>query len=270
MSVKGAESKLILGQVKATQVELKADMDKRTIKGYVATWTADEVGDIIKPGAFAKTIRERGPKQTSDGIRSKIKCGYNHRRIIGLPQVLKEDDYGVYAENKVDKTACDDEILEKIRSGTIDSNSFMYDVIDWDWDMESGLRVLKEIRMYEEGPVDFPANEAAVILGLKSHLNQMFDNVDGFMKDLREGKLVNHLNEERVRNAIEALSALLPGIAGKDAAGATTPTSEPTPPVEEPRVEEEEQKDSEPPLGELLTSRLLCKLKVVRAAFEPK
>ena len=42
-------------------IELKEtaiDMSARTIEGYAATFDLDQVGDIIHPGAFTKTIDE--------------------------------------------------------------------------------------------------------------------------------------------------------------------------------------------------------------------
>ena len=67
-----------------TKPRVKKKGDGRTIYGYAATWDEDTIGDIIVKGAFSKTIKERGPRNTEDGIRSKIKLGYNHGVMVGI------------------------------------------------------------------------------------------------------------------------------------------------------------------------------------------
>lgn len=151
---------------KPAELKMDGDGEGRTIFGYMATWDEDSIGDIIVPGAFAKTIAERGPRETPDGIRSQIKIGYNHGKIIGIPTVLKEDDTGLYYEGRIANTQLGNEVLQLVKEGVVDVNSFAFDIIKSD--EKDGKRYLKELKVYEGGPVDFACNEVAWMGGAKA------------------------------------------------------------------------------------------------------
>lgn len=153
---------------------LIADMDvdygQRIIQGYFSKFTPDPIGDLTRKGTFTKTINERGPKETPRGVRSKIKMGFNHGEVIGIPISIQEDDTGAYYEGKVDETELGDKILTRVKSGSLDACSFEYSVINSqpvDGD-KSVRRILTEVKLYELGPVDYPMHEDAIIYGMKS------------------------------------------------------------------------------------------------------
>jgi len=197
--------------------DFKADMAGRTISGYAATWDLDQYQDAITPGAFARTIQDRGPRMRPDGrVSCKIKLGYNHGPIVGVPTVLREDSMGLYFEAKVDATPLGDEVLTRIASGSLDSCSFAFDVIDSEW-RQDGVRLLKELRLYELGPVDYPANEAAILLGIKSQLATQ-------LGEIKAGRVLSAANQQLLQDAISALTALLDSSGG---------SPEPAPHVEE-------------------------------------
>ena len=195
------------------------DVKSRTVVGYASTWDADLGGDRMIPGCFKKTAEERGPKLGPDGkIHSRIKIGYNHWEVIGLPLKMTEDEVGLYTEYRVDDTQSGVDVLKRIESGTIDSMSFSYDVIQKDYNPETGERLLKEVKVYEFGPVDYPMNEMAMILGMKSLQGQLKQLDPEFLHSLRElkvGRVLSSANLAKVQAAVEALTALLEA-AGKD------------------------------------------------------
>ena len=132
---------------------------ERKIIGYAAAFgNVDRVKDIIKPGAFKKTIREN----------KGIKVFYNHSTPIGRPEIMREDEKGLYTESKISATAKGDEILQLVADGVISEMSIAYETLDFSIDVKSGIRTLKELKLFEYGPVDFGANEAAVITGVKA------------------------------------------------------------------------------------------------------
>ena len=142
--------------VKAADVSVS----ERKIIGYAASFgNIDSVQDVIKSGAFKKTLRERGKA---------IKVFYNHSYPIGKPEVMREEEKGLYTESKVSNTPRGDEVLALVKDGVITDMSIGYEVIDFGMDNKTGIRTLKEIKLYEFGPVDFGANEQAVITGVKS------------------------------------------------------------------------------------------------------
>lgn len=149
---------------------IKADnfeVEGRTIIGYAAAFgNKDRVGDIIEPGAFKKTLRERSPK-----------VFYNHTYPIGTPIKMREDSTGLYTESRLSKTARADEILELVKDGVIGEMSIAYEVVKEDYDNAKKVRTLRELKLYEYGPVDFAANESAVITGVKQ-LTERIKNAD--------------------------------------------------------------------------------------------
>jgi len=150
--------------IKAADVSVS----ERIIMGHAASFgNVDKVQDTIKAGAFKKTLRERGKV---------IKTFYNHARPIGKPVVIREDDKGLYTESKISPTPLGDEVLALVADGVITDMSIGYEVVDFGQDAKSGIRTLKEIRLYEFGPVDFGANDQALITGVKSLADSIREN----------------------------------------------------------------------------------------------
>jgi len=138
------------------------DMDERTFKGYASTWDEDKVGDVIHQGSFIKSINEAFPAK-------RIKVLWQHSEPLGMPTEMYEDNYGLYVKGKVSKTRLGDEALELMRDGVVDRMSigFMIPQGKADYD-EDGIRHIREVKLMEFSPVTFPANEAAIITGVKN------------------------------------------------------------------------------------------------------
>lgn len=162
---------ICLGQIKSEKaMELKSyeitksevDLDERTFEGYASTWSEDQVGDVIHRGAFMKSISEAFPAK-------RIKVLWQHSEPLGMPIEMREDDYGLWVKAKVSKTRLGDEALELMRDGVIDRMSIGFSIpkgkADFD---EKGVRHIREAKLMEFSPVTFPANEAAMITGVKN------------------------------------------------------------------------------------------------------
>lgn len=151
---------------------------ERKIIGYAAAFgNEDRARDIIKPGAFKKTIKERGKQ---------IKVFYNHMIPIGRPEVMREEDKGLYTESKISATAKGDEVLQLVADRVITEMSVAYETIDFAYDAKTGVRTLKELKLFEYGPVDFGANEAAVITGIKAFTDRVATGRPVDMRHLAE------------------------------------------------------------------------------------
>ena len=165
-----------------------AEVEGRTIIGYASTFgNRDLVGDIVVAGAFKKTLSERKPK-----------VFYNHMYPIGSPVEIREDSKGLYTESKMSRTPRADEILELVKDGVINEMSIAYEVLQYEDDSEKGVRYLKELKLFEYGPVDFPANENAVIEGVKTLADR-----------LRRGKKLDSGSIESINVAIDTLKQIL-------------------------------------------------------------
>lgn len=144
-----------------TLKESSVDMDARTFEGYAATWDLDQVADVIHPGAFSKSIREAFPAK-------RIKVLWQHRDPIGIPIEMREDEKGLWVKGRISKTALGDEALELMRDEVVDRMSIGFSIPAGKAEMDGdGIRHIKEVKLMEFSPVTFPANEAAVITGVK-------------------------------------------------------------------------------------------------------
>lgn len=145
---------------KRDSLELRAiDGTEGEFEGYIAVWdTIDSYNSKFQRGCFKKTIQERS---------NKIKVFYNHEHLVGSSQEIREDDHGVYVRGKlnlaVEKAQ---ECYAFLRDGTLDGLSFGFRTIQEGF--EAGVRVIKEVQLFEYGPVIFPANSAAEIIDVRS------------------------------------------------------------------------------------------------------
>lgn len=182
-------------------------VEGRMISGYASVFgNIDKVGDIVEKGAFKKTLRERGKR---------IKFYYNHTHPLGLPVKIGEDDTGLFAESKVSKTWKGDEVLELVKDGVIDEMSIAYEVMQYD-PRKNGGRNLKELKLHEFGPVDFGANDKAVILGVKNLINNMekrevdedlYNEVKDCLQKLES--MISYKKEEPSEDTQESLQSTL-------------------------------------------------------------
>lgn len=230
--------------------ELKADFGQRLIEGYASVFNVvDLVGDVVMPGAFAKTITERQPRKL-------IKCFYDHSIPIGMPVELREDSRGLFTVNRISNVPEGDKVLQFVADGVCAHMSFAYDVIGREIVQREGaepIRRLTELKLYEEGPVHWPANEQAELLGMKQ-LAEALREARAKAPDLRallakkgylrdsEIDLVQVLGAAITKAVTDAITALAAGEPERSAddgevaplvetpAPATTPGSEPPPP----------------------------------------
>lgn len=147
--------------------------DGNTLVGYGAvtgTWTDIEgwngaFKEQIAPGAFKRTIANNG---------NRVKVMFNHgmdptigQKPLGKPSVLEERTKGLWLEVPLDETSYNQDLKASLRSGSIDGMSFAFDVLDEDWNEERTERTIKEVRLYEVGPVTWPAYETTTV-GIRS------------------------------------------------------------------------------------------------------
>lgn len=121
----------------------------------------------VNKGAFAKTFTERNRPPV-------VTFNHGHdvhgRQSLGVPSVLREDDAGPFYEVPLLDTSYNRDLLPGLRQGAYGA-SYMFQVIREEWDDEPGVsdhnpagipeRTIKEARLFEFGPVTFPADELA-------------------------------------------------------------------------------------------------------------
>lgn len=174
-------------QYKAVTAPIK-DLDE--VKGYVAGYFStknvrDSMGDIIVDGAFKRTIEERGPK----GTRA-IKTLYQHNPawLLAVPDVLEEDQMGLYYENTISRTSVGEDVIKLIMDEVITEQSIGYVVMDLDFDDERDAMLLTEIKLYEGSYVTWGANSLTPIVDAKgTHFDEMEQRLVTIEKALRKG-----------------------------------------------------------------------------------
>lgn len=158
------------------------------------------------PGAFKRTIAAHNAAQRVD-VHS-IKTLFNHGmdmyvndKLLGDVTDAREESDSPITVTRLWNTSYNRDLLPGLRSGAYGS-SFMFRVVKDEWDNEPGAsdhnpdglpeRTLKEVRVYEAGPVTWPANPAASA-GMRS-----MSATDAFYEHLarREPERVSELRSQ--------------------------------------------------------------------------
>lgn len=152
----------------------------------------------VAPGAFTKTFSERA---------ADIKVLFQHGmdfqvgdKVLGQTQELTEDSVGAFYEVELFDTTYNADLLPGLRAGVYGS-SFRFRVTKDEWANEpepsdhnpNGIpeRTIREVNVFEFGPVTFPANPEATA-GVRSmtdafyeHEPQRFQEAARHARDLR-------------------------------------------------------------------------------------
>lgn len=148
-----------------------ADEGNGKIEGYASTWIrkADSYGDVVKQGAFTRTLKERW-----NGGKG-IPLLWAHRMddlaaFIGKADA-DEDEKGLHFVAEFDDTEEAQRVRELYKDGRLKSFSFAYDVkAAGQVTLEDGMKAneLQELDLYEISCVTVPANDDATVLDIKS------------------------------------------------------------------------------------------------------
>lgn len=132
--------------------------------GYASVFgELDNHNDVILPGAFEHTLLER-----HFGRNVKLLWQHEQKEPIGFFVKILEDEHGLYVEGKILlEVQKGREAYELLKSGAVGGLSIGYNVVDYSIDTETGIRLIKQVDLFEISLVTFPANEAAGVLEVK-------------------------------------------------------------------------------------------------------
>lgn len=171
--------------------------DEPGFSGYAAHhWSVDSYYTAIKPGAFRKTLRERG---------SRIPVLWQHDTNfpIGRPTELKEDKTGLRFSARIsENTTHGRDVMALLRDEVPLGMSFGFatikdraatddDPLDFTQvkTKAADVRVIEEIKLYEISAVTFAANEQAVINDVRAQAEA--DALHSLIEHIRAGTLTD-------------------------------------------------------------------------------
>ena len=160
------------------------DVSNRKVTGYLSAFdNVDHDNDIIVKGAFQKSIKERF---------NNIFFLYQHNweKPLGKFTSLVEDEKGLYFEAEIVQTSYGIDQLKLYESGLVKEHSIGFQTIKSDRE-SSGLRTIKEVKLYEGSAVTLGANSNTPFLGFKSELKQTNDLITKITGLIRNGDLTD-------------------------------------------------------------------------------
>ena len=166
------------------------DTKRRIVTGYASAFNnRDTQGEIVRPGAFTKTVAEWGPEG-----KNRIAHLYQHNAmsVLGKPTKLIEDETGLYFESKIANTTFGKDVLILYDEGIINEHSIGYEVVKHIWDEETQTRDLIEMKLYEYSSVTWGANEETPFTGFASfnpmkseHYDKVSEQITALQKALK-------------------------------------------------------------------------------------
>lgn len=153
--------------------------DGLTLEGYAAVFESPtqidswegQFTETLARGAFAKTISERTPVLQFDHG--------THPMIGSIPlgsiQHLREDDKGLFVRARLSNNWLIEPVRDAIADGGVSGMSFRFSVPDGKdtWNRGRTERTIHEVRLYELGPVVFPAYEDTSVGVRSDHLARL-------------------------------------------------------------------------------------------------
>ena len=142
---------------RAFALELKGLTEKGEFSGLASTYgNVDQVGDIVEPGAFTKTLASSKERPLL----------WNHRDPIGTVQ-LTDSPIGLLVRGRlslaIQKGA---EAYTLLQDRVVTGLSIGFETIRSD--LSGAVRHLREVRLWEVSLTWIPANQRALITAVKS------------------------------------------------------------------------------------------------------
>jgi HK97 family phage prohead protease len=188
-------------RTKAAQTIKDMDSERREVAVYLSIFdNIDADNDMIKKGAFKKSIQERGPESTGN---RKIAYLRHHDWDwqIGKWLKLEEDDKGLFAVGQLGRSTAGSDAFLDYEDGIIREHSigfqYIQDKIRYveDPQMEQGgYFMITEVKLYEGSAVTLGANDLTETVGVmkseqkKEKADKLQREINTVIKTLANGK----------------------------------------------------------------------------------
>ncbi|WP_420408892.1 HK97 family phage prohead protease [Hoeflea sp.] len=135
-----------------------------SFSGYASLFGAIDLGrDVIEPGAFKASLRQRGPGD--------VRMLYQHDpdQPIGRWLSIREDDRGLHVEGKLSLgVARAREVHELMKSGALDGLSIGFQTLRSRNEAKGGVRRIMSADLWEISVVTFPMQPGARVTAVKA------------------------------------------------------------------------------------------------------
>lgn len=147
--------------------------------GYASIFSVkDTGGDIVEPGAFARTLKNRPAKDV------RLLWQHDPREPIGVIHALKEDQQGLRVEGQLLLEIERAKALHLlIQAGALDALSIGYKVVSSRADQGARARRLTDIELWEVSFVTFPMQPLARLMQAKT-LPTTIREYEAFLRDV--------------------------------------------------------------------------------------
>jgi len=181
--------------------ELKdMDSENRRVAVYLSTFnTIDSDNDMIMPGAFTKSLEERGVNSASNRKIAFLRH-HNWEMQIGKWVELAQDEKGLYAVGELGRSTMGEDAFKDYEDGIIREHSigfkYIADKIKWVEDSSmanKGYFQINEVKLYEGSAVTFGANEFTNVVEVKGEekieqAHKISNEIEILTKALANGK----------------------------------------------------------------------------------
>jgi hypothetical protein len=155
----------------------EADRKLGIVTGYFSHFNnVDSDGDIIRPGAFKKSIKENGPNSALPRIKHLL--NHNSSQPLGVLNSLKEDSTGLLYESQVGTHSLGQDFIKMIESGLITEHSIGFEIVkrnqlqsyeQYIKNPSAGWYEITEVKLYEGSSLTaWGANPLTPLTSLKS------------------------------------------------------------------------------------------------------
>jgi HK97 family phage prohead protease len=186
-------------EIKNIPLEVK-DMDSvgRRVKVMLAHFNnIDSDRDVIRKGAFAKSIQERGANTTTNRKIAFLRY-HDWEHPIGKFISLEETDEGLLAVGELGRSSKANDAFLDYQDGIIREHSIGFNYIQDKMQLvgegEQAYFEIKEVILWEGSAVTFGANSLTPVLDVskaeakQDYLKELNEQMGGYLKALRNGQ----------------------------------------------------------------------------------
>lgn len=217
-------------EVKSVSFKLEdIDENSRKVVGYLSAFDKkDSDSDIIRFGAFKKSLQERGVDSESNRKIAHLRQ-HDWNWQIGKFTELYEDNYGLKFVSQLGRSTAGNDALLDYQDGIIREHSigfnYLEDKMKFVEDSEGGYFEITEVKLWEGSAVTFGANEFTPVLEVGKSLKdsdyfvKLNDEMAALIGALKNGKGTDdrlHNIEMRLKVVQTKINSLFENFEPKD------------------------------------------------------